>query len=243
MDINMITYTVLDSTNGEAARLRASGSVRGEFFVSAHFQQDGRGQAGRKWVSDPGKNLLMSWVVFPVFLSVNQQFQLSKAVSLAITDLLEGHSIPCRIKWPNDIISNSGKIAGILIENSWQGREIRQSIVGIGLNINQKIFPVFPYPAVGMIGENGKEYNTDAICEEMVERLEKRYEQLRKGAMKKINSDYHALLFRLNEESLFSTGDSEFTGRIEGVSETGELIVERGNRLYNFGFHELKMHY
>ena len=239
----MITHAVLDSTNGEAARLSASGSVKGEFFVSAHYQLDGRGQAGRKWVSDPGKNLLMSWVVFPAFLSVNQQFQLSKAVSLAISDLLEGHSIPCRIKWPNDIISNSGKIAGILIENSWQGMEIRQSIVGIGLNINQKNFPVFPYMAVGMISEHGQAYDTDEIRNELVERLVKRYEQLRKGDMKIIDSDYHACLFRLNEESLFSAGDSEFKGRIKGVSETGELIIEKGNRLYNFGFHEIKMHY
>ena len=156
MERNMITYAELDSTNGEAARLSASGSLMGEFFVSANYQLDGKGQAGRKWVSDPGMNLLMSWVVFPAFLSVNQQFQLSKAVSLAISDLLEGYSISCRIKWPNDIISNSGKIAGILIENSWQGSEIRQSIVGIGLNVNQKTFPVFPYVAAGMIKEYGR---------------------------------------------------------------------------------------
>ncbi len=223
--------------------MSASGSVLGEFFVSAHFQHDGRGQAGRKWVSAPGKNLLMSWVVFPAFLSVNQQFQLSKAVSLAISDLLESHSIPCRIKWPNDIISNSGKIAGVLIENSWQGRKIKQSIVGIGLNINQQDFPVFPFPAVGMISEHGRTYDNDEIRKELVEQLEKRYEQLRKGDMKKIDSDYLDLQYRLNKESLFKAGDSEFKGLIKGVSETGELIVERGGRLFTFGFHEIRMHY
>lgn len=243
MERNIVTYAKLDSTNSEAARISASQKCPEEFFVSARYQLDGRGQAGHKWVSDPGKNLLMSWVVFPEFLSVNQQFQLSKAVSLAISDLLEGHLIPCRIKWPNDIISNGGKIGGILIENNWQGMKVRQSIIGIGLNINQKHFPAFPYAAVGMINEHGRSYDTEEIRNDLIELLVKRYEQLREGDAKIIDSDYYARLFRLNEESLFSADDTMFKGRIKGVSETGELIIERGNRLCTYGFHEIEMHY
>ena len=86
-------------------------------------------------------------------------------------------------------------------------------------------------------------YDTDKVRGELIKMLVKRYEQLRKGNMKKIDSDYHARLFRLNEKSFFSNGDSAFRGRIKGVSETGELIVETRNRLYNFGFHEIKMLY
>lgn len=243
MERNLITYKEIDSTNSEAGRIIASGSVAGEFFVLADFQDHGRGQSGNKWMSDPGKNLLMSWVVFPAFLSVNQQFQLSKAVSLAISDLLENHSIPSRIKWPNDILCNSGKVGGILIENSWQGNVIRYSIVGIGLNINQKEFPPFPYKAAGMLTEGYGSYDPAVIRDELIGCLERRYGQLKQGNMGLVDSDYLSRLFRIDEKALFDDGKNEFTGRIRGVSETGELIVERGPDLHTYGLHEIKMHY
>lgn len=243
MEENLIAYKEIDSTNSEAGRIIASGSVVGEFFVTTDFQHHGRGQSGNRWVSDPGMNLLMSWVVFPAFLSVNRQFQLSKAVSLAISDLLESHSIPSRIKWPNDILCNSGKVGGILIENSWQGNVIRHSIIGIGLNINQKEFPSFPFKATGMVTERDGSYDPAGIMEELIGCLKGRYGQLQWGDMGLVDSDYHGRLFRIDEKALFSDGATEFTGRIRGVSETGELIVERGHTLHTYGFHEVKMRY
>lgn len=92
----------------------------------------------------------MSWIVYPAFLSVQDQFQLSKAVSLAITDFLSLFSIEAEIKWPNDILCSGSKICGILIENSIMGDELRHSIVGIGLNVRQEVFPEFPWKATSM---------------------------------------------------------------------------------------------
>jgi BirA family biotin operon repressor/biotin-[acetyl-CoA-carboxylase] ligase len=243
MELNLFAYKDIDSTNSEAGRIIAGRSFAEEFFVAADYQHHGRGQSGNRWVSDPGKNLLMSWVVFPAFLSVNQQFQLSKAVSLAISDLLENHSIPCRIKWPNDILCDSGKIGGILIENSWQGNMIRHSIVGIGLNINQKEFPPFPYRAAGMLTERDESYDPAGIMKELIGYLKFRYGQLQRGDMGLVDSDYLGRLFRIDEKALFSEGTTEFAGLIRGVSETGELIVERDRILHTYGFHEVKMRY
>lgn len=243
MQENLFAYKEIDSTNSEAGRILAGGTVAGEFFVKADFQHHGRGQSGNSWVSDREKNLLMSWVVFPAFLSVNQQFQLSKAVSLAISDLLESHSIPSQIKWPNDILCNSGKVGGILIENSWQGNMIRHSIVGIGLNINQKEFPPFPYRAVGMVATGNESYEVAEIMQELIGCLERRYGQLQRGDMGLVDSNYLGRLFRIDEQALFSDGATEFTGVVRGVSEIGELIVERDRTLHTYGFHEVKMRY
>jgi BirA family biotin operon repressor/biotin-[acetyl-CoA-carboxylase] ligase len=243
MEENLYAYKEIDSTNSEAGRLIAGQSVAGEFFVKADFQHHGRGRSGNRWVSDPGKNLLMSWVVFPVFLSVNQQFQLSKAVSLAISDLLENHSISSRIKWPNDILCNSGKVGGILIENSWQGNMIRHSIVGIGLNINQKEFPPFPYRAASMVTVRDGNYEVEEVMRGLSVCLERRYAQLQRGDMGLVDSDYLGRLFRIDEKAHFSDGATEFTGIIRGVSEAGELILERDKTLYTFGFHEVQMRY
>lgn len=241
MKSNLITFDMLDSTNNEAQRIIAAGSVSGEFIVSAGFQQHGRGQSANRWVSDPGRNLLMSWVVYPAFLSVNQQFQLSKAVSLAITDLFASYFVPCCIKWPNDIVCDSGKIGGILIENSILGEDIRHSIIGIGLNINQMEFPPFPRPATSMINETGKNYDPEEVRDSLISFLNKRYKQLEGGEQQMIDTSYLLQLFRINEVSVFTDGVNEFEGVISGVNEIGELQLMREGKLYSHGFHEIKM--
>ncbi len=240
---NLITCEEVDSTNSEAQRLLSAGSISEEFIVTAGFQQHGRGRSKNRWVSDRGKNLLMSWVVFPAFLSVNQQFQLSKAVSLAISDMLESFSVHSRIKWPNDIVCASGKIGGILIENSLQGGEIRHSIIGMGLNVHQKDFPLFLLPATSMMIESGQSYDLLEIRDTLIIYLNRWYEQLEGGDMEVIDDTYLSRLFRLNESSVFVDGSGAFTGVISGVNETGELLVRRGGDLHSYGFHEIKMNY
>lgn len=148
-----ITYREIDSTNAEAARRLGHGSVPEGLVILADYQSGGRGQGGNGWTSAAGKNILMSWIVFPAFLSVQDQFQLSKAVSLAITDFLGTYSIAAKIKWPNDILCDGAKICGILIENSIMGEQLRHSIVGIGLNVRQEAFPAFPWKATSMVLE------------------------------------------------------------------------------------------
>jgi BirA family biotin operon repressor/biotin-[acetyl-CoA-carboxylase] ligase len=243
MERKVITYPSLHSTNSEAARLISIATASQSLYVVSDFQEDGRGQGSNRWVSDAGKNLLMSWIVFPAFLSVHLQFLLSKAVSLAISDLLIDQSIPCEIKWPNDIISNNMKIGGILIENSLMGSTIKHSIIGIGLNINQSDFPAFAYTASSMRVLSGREYVVSELRDLLIQKLENRYDQLKSGDSELIDKQYLNRLFRLNKESLFSKGDQEFSGVIRGVSEMGELMVETNVGITNYGFHEIKIQY
>ncbi|MEX0988034.1 MAG: biotin--[acetyl-CoA-carboxylase] ligase [Bacteroidales bacterium] len=243
MESNVITYGELDSTNREAATLISSGLITGDTFVVADYQGNGRGQGNNHWVSDRGMNLLMSWIVFPAFLSVKFQFQLSKAVSLAISDLLESHTIPCKIKWPNDILINSMKAGGILIENSIMENTLKHSIIGIGLNINQRNFPRFPYQASSMCKETGKTYDLTEVRTMLMTCLRVRFEQLKNGKTKDIDREYGARMFGLNEESKFSDGTAEFIGIIRGVNEIGELQVETVKGMQTFGFHEITLIY
>jgi BirA family biotin operon repressor/biotin-[acetyl-CoA-carboxylase] ligase len=150
MKHNLLTYREVDSTNAEAARLLREEPLPGGTVIRADYQSGGRGQGKNSWVSDRGKNLLMSWIVYPAFLSVQDQFQLSKAVSLGITDFLAAHSMEASVKWPNDILCNGSKICGILIENAVMGGRLRHSIAGIGLNVHQETFPLFQWRATSM---------------------------------------------------------------------------------------------
>lgn len=237
----MITVAEVDSTNSEASRLISEGRLKDSFYIVADYQNGGRGQGQNVWVSKPGKNLLMSWCVFPAFLSVKKQFQLSKSVCLAVSDVLTQYQVPCSIKWPNDILTGFGKIGGILIEHSLMGSKIRHSIIGIGLNINQVHFPEFPFRASSMMLELGKETNTEDFRNRLADQLESRFSQLRRGEADQINSDYLSNLYRLNADSVFSDGVVEFRGMIVGVSEIGELQIETNEGISTYGFHQVRM--
>lgn len=131
----------VDSTNNYAANLLKNMSAEQlcNTVVQADFQTNGRGAFNNLWESDGQKNLLLSIIICPKVYAENQ-FVISKIVSLSIIDYLKSKNISAKIKWPNDILIEKNKIAGILIENSVIGHKISSSIIGIGLNINQQTF-------------------------------------------------------------------------------------------------------
>ena len=138
---HIIRLDNVDSTNTYLSGI-ASNSPHGT-CVLADRQSAGRGQRGNTWESEPGKNLTFSVLLRPDGLHASQQFRISQAVSLAITDTLDGflpEGIEAKVKWPNDIYVGNRKICGILIENTLCGAAIQHSIIGIGLNINQRDF-------------------------------------------------------------------------------------------------------
>ena len=137
---DIIWLESVDSTNEEAKRHISD--IDNLSVLSALEQTAGRGQRGNKWTSNTGENLMFSIVLKDPKISARDQFVLNEIASLAVVDFLSMHGITARIKWPNDIYVGSKKICGILIENSLQGSAISSSIIGIGLNINQRNFNV-----------------------------------------------------------------------------------------------------
>ena len=109
--------------------------------VVAEYQTAGKGCGENSWESERGKNLTFSVLLHPTEISANCQFRISEAVSVVLCETIERFGVQkTSIKWPNDIYVGDRKICGILIENMLWGRIIDESIVGIGLNVNQKAF-------------------------------------------------------------------------------------------------------
>ena len=147
---DIIWLESVDSTNEEAKRHISD--IDNLSVLSALEQTAGRGQRGNTWTSTPGENLMFSIVLKDPKISARDQFVLNEIASLAVVDFLSMHGISARIKWPNDIYVGLKKICGILIENSLQGSAISSSIIGIGLNINQRNFNVnLPNPTSMML--------------------------------------------------------------------------------------------
>lgn len=164
-------YTTIDSTNLQAMRERhlcADGTV-----WAAEFQSAGRGQRGNKWEGESAKNLAFSILFKPNNLSARKQFNISKAVSLGVRAYLSDLGVEAKIKWPNDIYAGNKKICGILIENSVDADILSSSIVGIGININQRQFSAVAANATSLSLLKHPDDSEDIVIYDLKEELKR----------------------------------------------------------------------
>ena len=223
----VLNYHQTDSTNLEAWRLLRRGKAGEGMVIVAGSQSKGRGQAGAHWESEPGKNLLLSVVLAPHFLPPEQQFQLSKAVSLALHDavreFLPGKTV--HIKWPNDLYVGHSKVAGILIENAIAGSRLEHAIAGIGLNVNQRTFAKdLPNPT-SLALEAGHEFDLMVCLELLLEKLDRRYKALRREDTRVLDKAYLEHLWGYRREMEYLSDDRPFKASIEGLDPYGRLML------------------
>ena len=224
--VPLIHISETNSTNNYLQSLCSKQKVEELTVVVADFQTSGRGQRGNSWESDSGKNLLFSIVIFPEFLEARRQFLISQIISLAIKEELDTYTTDISIKWPNDIYWKEKKICGMLIENDLMGRNISQSIAGIGININQETFHSFAPNPVSLRQITGKEFDLFEILKNIVLRIQSYYSLLKKGNTESIVCQYEMSLFRKEGMHRFKDANGEFLARIIRVEPEGRLILE-----------------
>jgi BirA family biotin operon repressor/biotin-[acetyl-CoA-carboxylase] ligase len=232
-----IYYETLPSSNSEAIRLATAGAAEG-IVVVCREQTAGRGQRGNRWESSPGENLTMSLILRPFSIAVDELFLLSKAFSLAVVKALSRYNIDALIKWPNDIYVENRKIAGILIEHSFYGNDLSFSVIGLGLNINQTLFPTMELIPTSVAVETGKD---DYDVKEIMSSVLDNFSSLYLSAKEEINSEYIEKLYRRNGYFPYRKKDGEILiAEIFDVANSGELILkdENGN-LNSFIFKEI----
>jgi len=221
---NTIRLPIVDSTNTIAQDLVKQGKALEGTIVRADDQRLGRGQRGSIWLSEPGKNLTFSLVLFPKDLFPEQQFVLTQLVSLALRDFVASQikdAEKVKIKWPNDIYVGNKKIAGVLIENSWRGNEIGASIIGIGININQEVFATDSACSLKQL--IGAEVDLDNCFLELCSYLERRYLQFINNQSQTLRSEYHKNLFQLQQVFTYEISEKKVQAKIIGVSNEGKL--------------------
>lgn len=227
MGQNRVHLLETDSTNNYArALVRDKMPIEGT-VVTADKQTDGRGQRSNSWVTEPHLNLTCSYILRPAFLAAKDQFLLSASVALAVFDLvsdeIEGNLV--KIKWPNDILVGEKKIAGILIENSLRGANLDNSIVGIGLNVNQTELPD-GINATSLKSVLYRNLDVEVVLSRLNSKLEKRYLQLRQGQHQSILSQFNQNLFAFDEERTMKVNGYESQYIIRGARPSGELQLE-----------------
>jgi BirA family biotin operon repressor/biotin-[acetyl-CoA-carboxylase] ligase len=210
--------------------------------VFAQFQTEGKGQRGNSWESERGKNITCSILLYPVFLPVKRFFLLSEAVSLGVKDVLDLYAEGFTVKWPNDIYYGDKKIAGILIENELTGNQYAQSVIGIGLNVNQDVFLSNAPNPVSLKQITGKQLNINLLLEKLANAVLSRYEQLKTGDTESIITAYHDALYRKSGFHPFKDANGAFIARIDKVTDDGLLhLITDKNELRSYAFKEVKI--
>ncbi|MDQ3046175.1 MAG: biotin--[acetyl-CoA-carboxylase] ligase [Bacteroidota bacterium] len=227
---NSIHLGTVDSTNSYASEMLRQKSVLDGTLIVSYGQEKGKGQRGNQWLSEPDKNVAASIILYPGFLSPDQQFMLNKIISLAVADLMTEclANTEIHIKWPNDIYAGKKKIAGILIENTLRDGKIQHSIIGIGVNINQMNFEP-GLNATSMALESKIDFNLTVIVERLCSFVEARYLQLKGKKIEKTDEEYESLLYRRNAWHCYSASNEKFEGKIKGVAGSGKVIMELRN--------------
>ncbi len=165
-------HNVLDSTNKEAVRQLAD--LDNLSVIAAEEQTEGKGQGDHTWLSEGGMNLTFSIVLKYAESPINRQIKacdqaaVSQITALSIVEFLEEKGVKAKIKLPNDIYVNDNKICGILIRHTIKGDQLADTVIGIGININQTVFdPSLPNPT-SLALETGNTYETKKQLEEFL---------------------------------------------------------------------------
>ena len=253
----------IESTNTYANDLLKNVNPPEGTIVYTDNQTKGRGQRGSAWHSEIAQNITISVVLKPSFLSLNTHFYLSKITALALYDvlaeLLPNSQYDIKIKWPNDILVNEKKIAGVLIENTIQQQGLQHSIIGIGFNVNQANFNDLNNTATSLKIEQlrcfdtlsnqstqsplNNDFDRKIVLEKICQQLEKWYLKLKANNTELIDFTYKKQLFKLNEPAQFINTKTQtlFNGTITNVTKEGCLEIALENKeLTYFELKEVK---
>ncbi len=189
-----------------------------DFCVVADYQTAGRGCGSNTWESERGQNLLFSVLLHPLSVPASKQFHISMAVSVAISEALEQYIGDVSIKWPNDIYWRNGKICGILIEQTLKGTAIRECIVGVGLNVNQRAFHSSAPNPVSLWQISGQPTDRMLLLNDILQRLQRLMAE-------DVRQRYLQRLYRRRGFHPYTDARGAFMAEITGIEDDGHLLL------------------
>jgi BirA family biotin operon repressor/biotin-[acetyl-CoA-carboxylase] ligase len=237
--MQIIKFDAIDSTSAFLRDMIDKTDVPDRTVVWALEQHSGKGQPGRKWESERGKNLTFSILCEFSFFYVKDNFMLNILISAAIYRVLKSYDIPeLSVKWPNDIMSGNYKICGILIENQLRGNQLIRSIIGVGLNVNQESFGNLPF-AASLYQLTGNYFELEPLLQNLAAEIATSLPAKIDGVTTEDLRSYESLLYGLNANLRFKNIETNefFEGVIRGVNPSGLLEIEHNQgsyRTYNF---------
>jgi len=210
--------------------------------IMADHQYAGRGQKEMTWYTEPGKNLTFSLLLKPSFLKISDQFSLNMVVSLAVRKALANRlGADVRVKWPNDIYYGNQKLGGMLIENILSGTTYKSAVIGLGINVNQRVFSeqiATKAISVGQILQ--QDVDLLQVLAEICSYIESGYLKLKAGTYGSLKADYISTLYRFGQIAAYRQSDEVFEAELTDISPGGLLGLRRNDTTFYYNFKEIE---
>ena len=246
---NIHCFERTESTNSLALHAAASfeshheGSTEGAAFL-ADEQTAGRGRGGHSWYSERGTGIYCSFLLRPP-LSPADALWLSLLAGVAVQDAVrETTGLQADIRWPNDMLLNEKKFAGILTEMSSEGTRVQHAVIGIGINVNQRSLPSgLDTPATSLLLESGKEWSRIDLAGALIRAFDREYRGLVRamaGPIRTPSLRFEPIMKRVESRSSYAHDkhvhvdeDGGYTGVTDGLDPRGFLRVrtDKGSRI------------
>jgi BirA family biotin operon repressor/biotin-[acetyl-CoA-carboxylase] ligase len=219
-----LEFETVSSTNDVALDLARNGAPEGTAVI-ARSQTAGRGRRGRRWIDEPGQSVLVSIVLRPNLVP-DRVYELSFVASLAVAQYLESEfNLGAAIKWPNDVIVNTKKICGILVETE-AARAGAAAVVGIGVNVNQTSFsPEISDIATSIALETGSKQDVRRVTEKVSIALLECYDVYKSKGFESTLSRWRGYMYGVGRDAEVRTGNNVICGKVLGVNEQGALLL------------------
>ena len=239
--MNVFKLNAINSTNLYLKELLQKKDLENFTIVMTEYQTSGKGQGLNIWYSEEGKNLLFSVLVKFDGLEIQKAPYLNYAISIAIYNVLNTYLNNVKIKWPNDIMAENKKVCGILIENTVRSAKINHSIIGIGLNVNQSIFPDNVKNATSIYSLLHQKIDRNLLLENLVKSIKDKIIRLNNQEFSYLKDIYESVMYKHNEISSFKDKNGiQFQGKIVGVNHLGMLAIKTiENKIYTFANKEI----
>jgi len=242
---NIMHFEILDIASVPSTnvflfdKIRVEETVEG-LVIAANEQTAGRGLGKNVWESEVGKNLTFSVLLKPEFLEAANQFVITQMLSLSVLNVLKKYFTAdvLKVKWPNDIYVSDRKIAGILVQNIVKGKSISHSVVGIGINVNQKKFVSNAPNPVSIIQITNKITSLKVLLAEFLSELNSIYSNYKTVQSQiELKEIYLNNMYRFQQQHYFIDGNGHFEGKIIGVDAFGQLQIKDSShkiRVYSY---------
>lgn len=234
-------FDSIGSTNDEALAWAAQGAAELS-LIFANEQTSGRGRAGRKWVSPCGSSISLSLILRPTSSEADFPSLFTGLAALALVDALKSHSLSAQIKWPNDILLNRKKCAGILVESVWTGEALDAVVIGIGINVLAGSVPPesdLLFPATSLEGELGNPLDRSDLVRDVLAALLKWRPLM--GQQKFIQAWESALAFKGEQIHVWQDNETPLKGSIMGLAPNGNLRLLVNDKIVTVHFGEIHL--
>ena len=233
---NFIYCDEIDSTNTQLLSGKQQYKKNGTVLL-AEKQLSGKGRKNRTWQSAKGLNLTFSILLTKEVISELNPNHINLLSSLIVAEAIENlYQLRTELKWPNDILINKKKVAGILIETSIKGSKVERIVIGIGINLNQLIFQGdFNFPPTSLKLEVNSEIDRENILAEVLNIFEERLFNLQTSS-DSLLKDWRSKCKMIGDKISITENEEIKTGIFHDIDENGYLLLKRNNTIEKIHF-------